>query len=345
MSTPNIVTIPTENPNVTLRQLATEADDTAYFEAVDANRDHLSQFGDETAAKYQTVEDVRESRMHAGNKLRLGIWDQDTFVGFIRLVPQGSRAEIGYWLDGRHTGHGYATIATRALAGYGLERFPRLHADVIKGNEASAQVLTRAGFAQQESEADRWIFSMERKTEPGVPAVELVELAPPDEEIEEIVDFLQAAYANTYPNGTTLTRDMFEGNDDFRQEATKHIQERLYSPDVLFWRARKDGEVVGTIGLKTDPAEPHTGEVVSFYVADGQQGEGIGNTLFGALSESAAVQGLDTLTLNVAAESEDAIRYYERKGFAATGDKDWDWPHWVDDVPVTNFLIMQKKLR
>ena len=159
--------IPTEKDPVILRQLTIE-DAPAYFEAVDANRNHLSQFGDETAAKYPNLESVEESFLNPSNpaKLRLGIWDSNTFVGSANLTPgeDGKSAEIGYWLDDRHTGKGYATVATRALAAHARQqRFHRVFANVTVGNEASASVLKRAGFVQTAQRAGSLAFELAKR--------------------------------------------------------------------------------------------------------------------------------------------------------------------------------------
>lgn len=156
--------IQTERTGVELRQLATEADDTAYFAAIDANRDHtLSQLGDETAAKYPDLASVRATRLNPANrdKLRLGIWDGEVFAGSINLTPdQYGSAEIGYWLDARHTGNGYATIATKALARYGARKYYLVYANVTDGNEASVAVLERAGFQMLAKEVGSTVFGL-----------------------------------------------------------------------------------------------------------------------------------------------------------------------------------------
>jgi RimJ/RimL family protein N-acetyltransferase len=139
--------IPTEQDEVVLRQL-TLKDASIYAETVVANRDYLSQFGDVTGAKYPDLKSVEDSITNPDNpdKLRFGIWDGDEFVGSINLTPQGDGSELGYWLDSRRTGNGYATVATRALAGFAVENYENVHADVQYGNEASARVLRRVGF-------------------------------------------------------------------------------------------------------------------------------------------------------------------------------------------------------
>lgn len=136
---------PTERPGVVLRELATAADDVTYFEAYNASRTEINAWDPDAGNKHQTLADTREARESAGDKLRLGIWDGKEFVGSINATPDEDGIEIGYWVDSRKTGVGYATIATRALSGY-LALDSRLHANVVEGNRASARVLEKAGF-------------------------------------------------------------------------------------------------------------------------------------------------------------------------------------------------------
>lgn len=57
-------------------------------------------------------------------------------------------AEIGYWLGRAHWGRGLAPAAVRALTSYAFAHFDlaRLYAQVFAPNEASAQVLRKAGY-------------------------------------------------------------------------------------------------------------------------------------------------------------------------------------------------------
>lgn len=57
-------------------------------------------------------------------------------------------AETGYWLGWAHWGRGIATAAVRALTDYGFAQvdLTRIYALVFSSNEASARVLSKAGF-------------------------------------------------------------------------------------------------------------------------------------------------------------------------------------------------------
>lgn len=154
----------TELPNLQLRELVVE-DAEAYFSAVDANRDHLSQLSDQTAANCPDLESVRRSITNPKHprELRMGIWaDGVVLVGSVNLTPYkaGDDAEMGYWLDARYTGQGYATVAARAMVAYALPRYKSLHASVAEGNEDSSEVLERVGFRETSRQLGYSVFEL-----------------------------------------------------------------------------------------------------------------------------------------------------------------------------------------
>lgn len=138
--------------SVTLRPL-TEADAEPYFQLIDYDRDHLSQFGDATAEKYHTVDDVLNSLTDPENpfKLRFGVWDNETMVGSINLTPlEDKRAEIGYWVGKQFIGNGYAPDALNTLSKFAFTDlgYDELEAEAVRENNASQRVLEKAGFEQ-----------------------------------------------------------------------------------------------------------------------------------------------------------------------------------------------------
>ncbi len=136
--------------DVVLRRLTID-DAPAMFALIDSNREHLSQHNDDTADKYPTLQALEESITTPENpdRQRYGIWAGDTMVGSINITPADeTAAEIGYWLASEHTGNGYATLAVRALATYGLETlgFKSIVANAHSNNIESHNVLLRSGF-------------------------------------------------------------------------------------------------------------------------------------------------------------------------------------------------------
>lgn len=159
MNTP--VIIPTEREGVVLREL-TEADDEIYQEAYASSRSEIAAFEEEAWTNYHTVDQVREKRekSKAAGDLRLGIWDGDQFVGMVSRKPSGKDMEIGYWVDSRHTGKGYATIATRAAVAFDPVSPDTIFANVVEGNDASLKVLERSGFKEVARQAGKIILNL-----------------------------------------------------------------------------------------------------------------------------------------------------------------------------------------
>ncbi|MDO8591579.1 MAG: GNAT family N-acetyltransferase [bacterium] len=138
-----------------LRQFVPE-DAGSIFALIDEGRAHLHQFGDDTAAKYPSAEAVRESIITPTNpdKLRFGIWDEETIVGSINLTSgENQPVEVGYWVGKKHVGHSYATKALKLVSDYAFEQLDKdlLIANVAVGNEASRRSLEKAGFSLAET--------------------------------------------------------------------------------------------------------------------------------------------------------------------------------------------------
>jgi RimJ/RimL family protein N-acetyltransferase len=138
--------LPTDDKDVVLCELWSDADDKAYNAAYNASRAEISVYDPDAATKHQTIEDTRQARINAGSKIRMGIWAGGIFVGSINATPGEDGLEIGYWVDSRHTGHGFATLATKAFSEYMNETRPYLHAKVMARNLASMHVLEKSGY-------------------------------------------------------------------------------------------------------------------------------------------------------------------------------------------------------
>lgn len=158
------ICIPTTLKKVVLRQLVLR-DVPDYWEAIDQSRDHLSQFGDNTADKYPDITAVVRSieRSRNPNRLRFGIHAEKVFVGGVNLEPRdyfGSDVkcfELGYWLRAGKTGQGYATVAAEALTRYAFDtlEFQMGFALVHPSNLASIKVLSRIGYKVGQTVGDQ----------------------------------------------------------------------------------------------------------------------------------------------------------------------------------------------
>ncbi|GGQ99657.1 GNAT family N-acetyltransferase [Deinococcus ruber] len=92
-------------------------------------------------------------RFVSGEELRYLVWDAAGEIllgssGFHALNWSVPKGEIGYWIDSRHTGQGYATETARALTDFGFDElgFRRIEIRCDALNAASAAVAARLGF-------------------------------------------------------------------------------------------------------------------------------------------------------------------------------------------------------
>ena len=161
------IEIHSEQFGITLREFGQESIG-EIFSLIDRNRDHLSQFGDDTARKYKTPKSVERSITHQKNpaRLRFGIWNRENeLVGSINLTPDKDnpkRGEIGYYLGGEFVGKGYMRKSLLTLCDYALNKlgYEELYGEVSKDNLRSANVLVKAGFKQTEIKAKTIIYSL-----------------------------------------------------------------------------------------------------------------------------------------------------------------------------------------
>ncbi len=158
-----VLTAPSDT--VQLKQLIAE-DAPVYFGLIEADRDHLSQHGDTTAKKYQTVDNVALSITHPSNpaKYRFGIWDGDTMVGSDNLTPAGDgRAELGSWVSKPHTGHEYAGRGRNLLIRFAFEQLglKSVFCKITIGNEASRRSVEKSGFRFDGEEDGHWIYTLD----------------------------------------------------------------------------------------------------------------------------------------------------------------------------------------
>lgn len=158
----------------------------------------------------------------------------------------------------------------------------------------------------------------------------------------QITDFLQVAYADTYPNDHGIKRAMFE-NVVFREHLKDYLKSRMSGPSHL-WIARSDDKIVGTIGITLPLKDDATAEIWGFYVSDKLQGQGIGKSLWSAMLESGVLNTIRVLDLTVAKNSTKAKAFYERHGFKVTREEDWQWPSWTTEKLHNQYWHMQKRL-
>ncbi len=137
---------------VTLSKFAV-SDAVEIFNLIDSNREHLSQYEEETAGKYPTLKKVVESLVRPNNRRhRYAIRDEaGGYVGTINLETHQNNshiAEVGYYLGFEHQGHGYMVDAVNTLTAHAFNDMDirLMYGLVHPDNIGSQKVLERAGY-------------------------------------------------------------------------------------------------------------------------------------------------------------------------------------------------------
>ena len=128
------------------------------------------------------------------------------------------------------------------------------------------------------------------------------------------------------PRATTI--DRFEPSRDFDQVValwrevfaydSPHnapalvIEKKLEQRDGLFWVARLDRSVVGTVMAGYDG---HRGWIYALAVLPDQRGNGIGSRLLRHAEARLAELGCIKVNLQIVAGNEAAVTFYERHGY------------------------------
>ncbi len=285
----------TERPGVILQELSTDADDVAYHESYNVSRPEITVYDPEAYKKHVTLADTRKARLTAGNKLRMAVWDSGIFVGSVNATPKREGVEIGYWTDSRHAGHGYATLAAKALGSYMAQSSKRVYAEVVEGNNASARVLERAGYKQIAKEAGRLIFELGKSPETVTkPTVRDTKIG----DAEALKPILE-----------NWIRDRHTGEllADEVASVMKAIDESVQGQNGKKYVVAEDskGNVVGVMGMTTpgEDMRPYTTtsspiEFINAYVNPVQRGTGIGKLLAKELEDRAISAGYTEVIVN-----------------------------------------------
>ena len=168
---PNAISleITSSDRQLVLKQYTPEDADEA-FALIDRNRGHLSQFDDETATKYPTLDSFRESIVSPKNpkRLRFAIRNKDgVLVGSINITPDENnlqRGEVGYYLGDEFQKKGYTKQAVELLTDYAFGHlgYQSLYGEVTEGNDVSIKVLERAGYQETKRQDGKIILSKEK---------------------------------------------------------------------------------------------------------------------------------------------------------------------------------------
>ena len=113
--------------------------------------------------------------------------------------------------------------------------------------------------------------------------------------------------------------------------------ERLKAPDIVFWSAWQDGQLLGCIALKRHVA--NMAEIKSMRTARLARGKGVAKALLAHLEQFAKAEGVTTLYLETGAEPyfAPARQLYQQLGYLQCGP-------FADYQPDPLSVFMQKAL-
>lgn len=144
------------------------------------------------------------------------------------------------------------------------------------------------------------------------------------EDADDICRICITSWRETYAD--ILPDEYIEANDRVRYEPERIAGQIEESDGTVGWLLALDGEeseegephetnetVLGVI--RGERLEPGVGEVFSLYIHPDWQGEGVGSRLLTALTERQRERGVTEQLVYVFAEHDDAIGFYESKGF------------------------------
>ena len=107
-----------------------------------------------------------------------------------------------------------------------------------------------------------------------------------------------------------------------------YIQELLLQPEVGFFIAEEQGQIIGFVHVIVRDSPPITVFVQRRYavvdgavVGTGYQGKGVGRKLMETAHEWALGEGAESVELNVYEFNEDAITFYEQLGYETLSRK------------------------
>lgn len=123
------------------------------------------------------------------------------------------------------------------------------------------------------------------------------------------------------PDTIRLLDEHLADMSDTAPEESRHAFDvgRLEQPDVTFWTAREDSELLGVGALKIHG--DNTGEVKSMRTSPASRGRGVAAAILRRIIDTAHDKGLSELNLETGSDEffASAWRLYERHGFVERG--------------------------
>ncbi|MFW2178180.1 MULTISPECIES: GNAT family N-acetyltransferase [unclassified Moraxella] len=141
-------------------------------------------------------------------------------------------------------------------------------------------------------------------------------------DIPQIVALLNRCYRSD--EGWTNEADLIGGIRTTEEEIQNVIQDDLQYLFV-FPHPQDDSQILGTVAVDFTPIDGKPSAYIgTFSVSPELQGQGIGDALLSAVetfaNRHAKAKGLTHLSMSILSERPELLAYYQRRGYALTGE-------------------------
>lgn len=134
-------------------------------------------------------------------------------------------------------------------------------------------------------------------------------------DIDALLDLVESAYrGDSSRKGWTTEADLLDG----QRTDQDGLRATIDKDGSLIVLAERDGELLGCANLERQGNAAYFG---MFAVRPGLQGQGIGDAILRECERLARDWGLECVRMTVIWTRGELIAYYERRGYAATGER------------------------
>jgi len=161
-------------------------------------------------------------------------------------------------------------------------------------------------------------------------------------DIPELVALINSAYrGDGSKQGWTTEAELLKGSQRIDVES---IQKNMEIPKAVFLKClNEEGQIIGTVYLEQKDKKIYLGML---SVSPGLQGRGTGKQLLAAADQYAKDLDCPILYMTVISVREELITWYERHGYAKTGEKIPFRPEEKFGIPTQplEFAVLEKTI-
>ena len=165
-----------------------------------------------------------------------------------------------------------------------------------------------------------------------------------DSDLAAAAALVNSAYrGDSSRQGWTTEADLVDGQ---RTDPATLAEELATIPGAKLMLFKVDGEIRGTVWL--EPKSETAWYLGMLVVRPGEQDQGSGRAIMAAAEDLVRAEGGKTLEMTVISVRAELIAWYERRGYAKTGEIrpfPYDIPRFGEpQVPGLEFVVLQKTL-